>query len=573
MAVLTGIAARDDLSPAQLSYTTNAIGTATINQTAAVFDSSGLARALKGSALTQGARAAIARALAGIGERSFYELWYNRVHVLPGRLDLGNVTGARAIPVEVWNAHPDARTLTAITSGGVEGLALTGDVPRTFASLESAFYTATVAAKGPITFDELFVLHFGDELPGLAVTGTRVITFTFRHNWGDALKESFAWLTDIDTARDGTEQRRALRTRPRRTFEFSPLLSSAMKRRRFANTLAGWQQRTFAVPVWQDVAALASAAGVGATSLALDTRTRDFDAGGLLILWRDYDDFETAEIEAVTDDGVTLKHATLSAWPAGVSVCPLRLATLPASLQVTKLTATAATPRVVFAVDAGEVSTRRAVAQARTLYRGTDVYLRLDSHNEDQGHDFERALDTLDFQTGIFRQDSATKGEVTTSDFRAVFSTREEFSDFLAWLLTRQGRGVGVWVPTWDFDFQMAAPVNAAASAMIVEACDYARMLCDDTGAPADHARDLMFVKNDGSIFFRRVTSASESVDGETETLNLDQTFGADLAPDDLDRVCFLKYRRLDADALTFAWITDEACQVAFRFRDLLEAT
>jgi hypothetical protein len=573
MAVLAGIAGRDDLTPAQASYTTNAIGTATINQTAAVFDSSSPARALNGSALAPGARAMIARSLAGVAERSFVELWYDRVHVLPGRLDLGNVTGAREIAVEVWNAHADARGLSAVTSGGTEGLDLAGDVPHTFAALESRTYTLTVAASGPVTFDELFVLHFPDELRSLAVTGTRVVVFSYRPNWAQVLNESFAWLTDIDTARDGTEQRRSIRSRPRRTFEFAPLLADARMRRRFGATLAGWQHRKFAVPVWQDVTALDSAADAGSTALALDTRTRDFEPGGVLCLWSAYDDFETAEIDTVADDGVTLKRATLRAWPAGTPVLPLRLASLPANLQVTKLTATVAAPRVVFAVDAAEVSTRRAVAGGRTVYRDADVYLRLDSHNEDPSIDYERALDPLDFQTGYFRQESPTLGSVHTSDFRAIFSSRAEVSDFLAWLEARRGRAAGVWVPTWDFDFEMSAPVNAAASAMIVEAFGYARQFCDAAGEPAQFARDLMFVRNDGSIFFRRVTSASESVDGETETINLDQTFGADLAPEDVDRICFLKWRRLDADALTLAWITDGAAQVAFRFRDLLEAT
>jgi hypothetical protein len=569
MAVLTGIAAAGDLTPAQSSYTTNAIGTASINQEPGAVAG---ARELSGSALTPGARSAIARELAGVAERSFVELWYDRVHVLPVNLALGNVTGAELHTVEVWNAHADARELSEVTSGGAEGLALATDAPRTFAPLESRTFALTVSASGPISFAELFTFHFPGELRTLTVTGSRVIVFAFRPNWASTVNEGFAYLTDIDTARDGTEQRRSIRSRPRRTFEFSPLLSSALQRRRFDSALAGWQHRKFAVPVWPDVTDLDTDAGEGATVVACDTRFRDFDAGGLLIFWRDFDEFETAEIEAVSDEGVTLTRGTLRAWPSGTSVLPLRLANLPASLQVTKLTSTVAAPRVVFALDAAEVSTRRAVAQARTYYRGLDVYTRLDSHNDDPAIDYERTLDVLDFQTGVSRQDSPTKGTVTVSDFRAVFSSRDEIADFLAWLNTRRGRCSAVWVPTWDFDFQLAEPVNAAADAMIVEARDYARMYCDESGAPADHARDIMFVTHDGSIFFRRITGAAESEDGETETLNLDTAFGVDLSPDDVDRVCFLKLRRLDVDAIQLAWITDEAAAVAFRLRDLLEA-
>jgi hypothetical protein len=101
---------------------------------------------------------------------------------------------------------------------------------------------------------------------------------------------------------------------------------------------------------------------------------------------------------------------------------------MPESLQVEEVTATVGTMRVVFALLATERSERRAVAQARTMYRGVDVFLRHNSAT-DAAPTIEhvRARDAVDFNTGAFKFYARESAARNVSAFRALLSSRAEF--------------------------------------------------------------------------------------------------------------------------------------------------
>ena len=113
--------------------------------------------------------------------RSYQDDFYHRIHLVPRRIDLGNVAASQIVELEMWNAHFVSRTATAIT-GEETGLDLTGqpDPPLVFAPLESKIYDISVAEAGPSSIDVLLVWTFDNgELPELPVTGTRVSIIPF----------------------------------------------------------------------------------------------------------------------------------------------------------------------------------------------------------------------------------------------------------------------------------------------------------------------------------------------------------------------------------------------------------
>lgn len=533
------------------------------------------AQAVAGELVNTQPVAVESREITGHAMASFADLWYGRVHVIPASINVGNLVAEQTREIEVFNAYiADERELSEVTeAGNLDGVALTtGAVPQTFAPLQSKFFSLAITLQGSPSFLGTYTFTFDTEAAGLAVAGTRVVAWPFAHNWGAAaLTESFAWLTDIITAKKGAEQRRQIRGHERRTVEIESLIAASNDVRENARAvrsldalLFGWQDRVFALPIWQDQTFLDTAAEAGAITVECDTVTRDFDDGGLCVLWRRFDDYEIAEIETVADDSITLKRGLNGSYAAGVKVFPVRLATMPDNLQVEEITAAVHSLRVVFQIETDEITTRRMVAGDRVTYRGADVYLRKNSATDTgQAVGVESVFDVRDYDTGRRRQKRRETAGRRVTDFRALFSSRAEIVDFLAWLRTRAGRLRGVWAPTYKFDFEIKEAANESASSLRVENFGYSQMYAQH---PA--RRDVAIMFNDGTVLFRRITGSS--VDGDDEIISFDEEFGRDIEIDDVDRVSFLTFRRLDQDGVSLAWLTDTAATTAFAFRDLL---
>ncbi len=73
-------------------------------------------------------------------------------------------------------------------------------------------------------------------------------------------------------------------------------------------------------------------------------------------------------------------------------------------------------------------------------------------------------------------------------------------------------------------------------------------------------------------MLFRRITGAVENSDGATEGISLDAPLPALIAPEDVDRISFLRLARLDSDKLTVAWSSIKTARSQFRTFDLVKS-
>ena len=85
------------------------------------------------------------------------------------------------------------------------------------------------------------------------------LLFDFAPNTRAYMREVFTWQTDILEAQDGTEQRRAMRSLPRRNFEYAITLNG-QEANDFESLTYGSNQFKYATPVWMDVAPLTAPA-------------------------------------------------------------------------------------------------------------------------------------------------------------------------------------------------------------------------------------------------------------------------------------------------------------------------
>ena len=130
--------------------------------------------------------------------------------------------------------------------------------------------------------------------------------FPFRHDWGEPFKVTREWLTDVETANDGSEVRVQLRANPNVSLQMRALFPTAYGAGRL---LAQWrgasQPLRYYVPLWCDATDLDTALAGGESSIACDTTDRPFfAAGGFAMLYS-----ETPQ-GAVTSELVTIDTLT-----------------------------------------------------------------------------------------------------------------------------------------------------------------------------------------------------------------------------------------------------------------------
>ncbi|HWH75546.1 MAG TPA: hypothetical protein VNV16_14910 [Methylibium sp.] len=370
------------------------------------------------------------------------------------------------------------------------------------------------------------------------------------------LLERLEWLTDVLGSFDGAEQRIQLRGVPRRRFEFGHLLVGR-DRRTAENLLHKWQGRPWAVPVWMDAQALAAPLAGGATSVPVDTVTRDFVAGGHAVIATDPQTYEVVAIDTVDAASLTLAAPTAAAWPAGAEVLPLRAARMPPDGMRQRFTGNGLVARLAFDCTG---SNDWPAATGEASYRGHPVIDQPPNWTEDVPHGWLSKLASLDPSVAQPAWDEEGSGQVTMQTHRWLLDGRDEIDAFRRWAYARKGCLGAFWLPTFATDLQVVAPIAAAATTIDVEHAGYTAAVNAGMGR-----RDLRILTRAGT-YWRRVTG-SVVLGSTTERLAIDSALGADVGAGDVLAVSFMDLVRNEADAIELSWWAWNAVEVRISTR------
>lgn len=504
---------------------------------------------------------AAADARAGWIARSYADDYYNRIYIFPGVIYVGNLLGMQTRQAIVWNAHLSAQALASIAEDGTEGFTESGiAAPTTFAALEEKTFSVTVDVVGPALIDALYSFSFAAQTPTLRVIGRRVEVFAHAPNWSHPVTESYEWLTDIITARDGSEQRIGLRGVPRRGLSYTLNTGEQHESNRLDTLLLGFQSRQFAVPVWTDAQCLASALAAGSASVACNTVGYEFAPAGLVMLWSAHDKNETLEIATVSGSGLTFASTTLHAWPAGATLVPLRFGRLPRAQRLERLTDRHYEARVEFAFD--DHPGWQAVDTGDD-YLGRKVYLGRPNWRDAIDVEHLRQLDELDYSTGARWINDASRMAALVKRWNWTMPSRAEIVAFRAWLAARDGRRVPFWSESQGDDFTVAAAIGGGDTVITIRNIGFARMI----GARADR-RHIAIRTSAGASHYAELAGAAE-IDDDTEALLLSDAIGVPILPSEIVSARFLSLSRLEADTIEIDWSSVEFAESTASIRSL----
>ncbi len=491
----------------------------------------------------------------------FDALWYNRVHILPSRINVGNLTSQQVRAIEIFNAYFVPVTLEDVVATDLNGVSFDVTTPLELAALESTYKNLVIDTVGSPQFDGFFTLTFDDAIIEyfLYVSGKRVLVMPFQHNWQERINERLAWYnTSSGKSLDGIEQLTMLRNTPRRFLSYQFLLAStntnaARLRALFAALIAGWQTRIFAIPIWSDATRLAVTAASGQDEVQVNTTYFDYDADNYVMLWQNEENYELVEIDEVFSTYVTLKVNLVKEWQAGKTVVmPARLAYVNPNLQGQKHTVDIDTVPVNFELLPQYPSINRLVYAAETTYRSLPVLLTKSNYDNTQSFALEQQVIRNDANMGIFNIEADQPAPDSSNTFGFMFANHSQIAKHFGWLDNRKGRFTPFWQPTWSKDMQVVQDIASGATGILINAIGYASLYYIDD-APAYNRRDIMIQLKNGTRYFRRITGAGINEDG-TETISIDTVLGANVSVSQIDRVCFLIPSALKADAVEIQW-------------------
>jgi len=457
--------------------------------------------------------------------------------------------------VEVWNAHPQTKSLQQILATDPSGISVQsptppGPPPASFPGFSSFVYDILVPLDGPTTIDAIFEFDFSFEAPRVNVTGTRTVAFLFEPQV--PLTEALEWSTEILEAYAGDEQRIRARNLPRQLFEMDYLVSRPRAASALRNAIMGHHGRLFAVPVWPFGRPLQQDASIGDTTIFVDTTNADFrestDAQQrLVVLFRDYDDFEIAQVAVGglgTPGQITMARELQQAHAAVTTeVVPLQIMLAKDPIEWSRTPNGVVTARVSWLSE--EYEDLAAPDGDLTLFAGAPVLTGFNFVTDSLEEKVVDKYELFDSVTGAFRP--MKRRTIPEFGSNRGFETEDADDSFTLrrLLYAMHGKQRAFWAPTWAQDFDVVSPIGSSDTSITVADVGHGRFL---NGAAPFSA--LMVLLKDGTQFFREITNIADGAPGE-EVVTLDSSLGQNIDPGDIQLVSYLVLSRFGSDRIT----------------------
>lgn len=498
----------------------------------------------------------------GPQQRTSFDDWYYRIHVLPLRIDLGNLVTNQVRYVQVWNAYLQQQTLASVTLENGEGVELVGPgaPPLAFSALQLRRWQLSVTTEGPPVIAASLSYDFvalGRRT--VTITGNRMSAWMLPPDWERPVTETLAWATDVQQSIGGGEARFPLRGSPRRSWEFS-VLADRRERQVLEHALFDWSARTWALPVWNDVSWLSARLALGVQSIPVQAATqRDYRPGGLAMLWKDVTTYELVEVADIAADSLQLARPTANAWAPGTRVLPCRTARIAETPSLERVTDQVMRSTVRLA--AVETCDWPAAAPA-AVYRGRPVLEQRPDLDQAQTAEFGRQLVVIDGDIGPVAVDDITGKAWPLQSHAWQTWGRTEQANLRSLLYWLQGRAAALWVPSWADDLELVEPALTTSSGIVVAWAGVARF-----GRAQAGRRHLRIELFSGQVLYRQLIEATE-LDPQREFLQLDAPHGIALQPSAIRLISWMVLARLSSDTVELSHETDgegvARCRVSF---------
>ena len=520
-------------------------------------------------ATTPHGQADVSWAFSGSGWRmhTFFDDWYNDYHITPKKIDLGTLTAETQIPLSIWSAYLEDHTLNNIGVLNDTGISVLLGTPRTFKALESVDTHVVVSMDGPPVIDAQVLFHFDNLTPYVSVSGLRVVLFELPPNWVQAVTDKLEFRTDVFMARDGHEQRRALRKYPRRGTRMR-VTGIKDKQHYLLRMLSTKADTSMVFPDYVRWVLTGQDASPADTEVTLSEVPEWALPGALVVLSAPGGGMESGLIDAV-DSGtkkVTLHSPINGNYPEGSKFMlgvPGKLAKqIPAVSPTGTITGTV----VTYEADPGAMVWWDRVWAAE--FDGRKILdIRLNWRVSPK-RIYQSFRETLDFGQGVVRTTTPVPfvGQTISATWTEI--GLEEAKALEGFFILHRGTCKSFWLPSFSQDFFPMDPLVSGQHVLRIKGQDFYAAFTD---SPVHKAIRLRLT--DGTYITTKVTSivAVDDPEGHDTHIIVNDAWPRDIALSDIV-TCQWVYRvRFASDALSLAWPVRGIGEFNLSFR-LLEA-
>lgn len=481
--------------------------------------------------------------------------WFEKFHVRPGEFVFGNVLSTQQIPVSVYSAYRlDIHSWDAFVNNAGQGVTLINEP-----SLPYFFEPQTglnnllleVTPSGPPIVDTTLDFVFDTMTISPIITLERLVLFDLQPELPYEMDLEF--LTDVQTHRDGSEHRLALRKNPRQLFSWSFIFADSFERARIANLLFDWHARSFGLPVWQEATFISAAVSVSDVTVTVrSTAYADYRVGSLALVFESATKYDVLEVASFTDTTLTFTNGVQNAYAvaSNVLVMPLRTGVLTANASGERFITDAGKLNLKFRVldndSSLESSSGWTVYNSRLVLNGVRSTGGTGASSSESS---DRDIILIDNEVGNATIDTLWPNDKRRHNqiFWAV--TRAEAWQIRQLIHYLRGRQVAFYLPTKGHDLEPTQALIISSAQLFARNSGYTRYV--QNRSPRNV---IQVIFNDGTAsLIRRITASSE-VSSTVESFTLDATWPANKALSTIARIEFLELCRFDSDTIRFAF-------------------
>ena len=460
-----------------------------------------------------------------------------------------------AISDTTANAHISSVKAEVMAALGGGNVSAGGVYAEAFLGLSGGTVRGGGTFLEALVIDRVFGPYVSDGYPA----------WTIKPDFANSVIERIRFRTDVLISQTQAEQRRRLRTAPRREIDATYTIWRKA-RRLFDAIMMGRGLGVVHYPLWWDKRELTSAVSVGATQIDVDTTYSEFYVGCIvMILGSDPFIYELAVVRAIGQNQLFLDNTLGQTWNVGTSVYMTRMMRLSLTNQVqasrradeafvVQITHESVTPQNFPAASVEVLDPYSAPLAIRPV------------EMQDITFEYQRILSTYDNESGIpLARDLALQGfQLIQVDHLA--HGRAEYYAFKQLLYFLQGKLQPILMPTFmaDLDYLDYATSHAADNFIFVTRCGLTERL--GTTTPGRRVFGIYF--RDGSYQLYTIAALSVTEDN-VEAIAITGTLGRNFSKKDIKRISFVTFARLDQDDIELDHATDTrgvtTCTLIFR--------
>lgn len=374
--------------------------------------------------------------------------------------------------------------------------------------------------------------------------------WAFLPNWRESYTVEREFKTDMTASRAGGEQRRALRSTPRKSVAYTTTVR-AETMTALHQFLGGWQHQTIRLP---DLFASVTTGGMasGAAALVVGSVPAWLTPGARVAL-RCKRLLERREVQSVAGTTVTFTGSSATTWPEGTMLLRTMKGTLAEELNATRPTNGVAELKVDFSVE--PASEPLSAGAAGVMFNGRELVLKKPNWADAPNVTFSRPSETVDYGRGRISRITPIPYSTQIKQMTFIGRTASEIVAIEQLFDRMKGQRGEFYMPTWDHDLAPKTPALVGESVLRISG----RELVESFAGSTVYRAIIVFYR-DGTYQARRVQAIEQisDVGGQDSVVRVASPFTRAVDPAEVLMICWLPVWRFASDILTTEYLTSE---------------